>query len=551
MKKRFDIKADKLAPTELINAVLKAPVDLLWNGGIGTYVKASKESHAEVGDKANDVLRVDAKQMRCKVIGEGGNLGITQLARIEFGLQGGRSNTDFIDNAAGVDCSDHEVNIKILLNGLVAANDMTMKQRNQLLESMTDSVSELVLENNYRQTQAISLAEREALLRSGEYRRLLQAMEASGKLNRQLEFLPDEELLQERRADGKGLSRPELSVLISYVKSQLKEELAVRAVSEDSYLASAVESAFPPRLRSDYKALVHDHRLRKEIIATQLANDMVNHMGITFVDRISQSTGVGSDEVVKAYVIARDVFDMPALWQQIEALDYSISSEFQMQLMAELIRLVRRASRWFIRNRRGLIDAATEVASFKKVVADLRDILPQVLSGKLKKAHSDNCQNYIQQGLPEPLAVAIASVRELYPFLSIIEASQGMGQPTEKVAELYFSLSERLELDWFAQQISALKIDNYWQAMARETHRDDLEWQLRTLTEGAMRHMCDKGDIETCVDRWMEQQHMLVSRWKTMLVDLHATRVHEFAMYSVAIRELLDMAQSSKYGEVG
>lgn len=551
MKQRFDIKADRLAPSELINAVLKAPVDLLWNGGIGTYVKSSKETHADVGDKANDILRVNANQLRCKVIGEGGNLGITQLARIEYALHGGRSNTDFIDNAAGVDCSDHEVNIKILLNGMVSNQDMTEKQRNQLLESMTDSVAELVLENNYRQTQALSLAEREAVLRSGEYRRLIQSMEASGKLNRQLEFLPDEELLQERRGSGKGLTRPELSVLMAYVKTQLKEELATSTVPDDAYLSQAVETAFPPRLRDEYQSQVHDHRLRREIIATQLANNMVNHMGISFVNRLGQSTGVSSDEMVRAYVTASDIFDMPELWQQIEALDYTVSADVQMQLMAELMRLVRRGARWFIRNRRGLIEPAQEVLNFKQVIGELRSVLPHILSGELKKSRYQNCQQYIEKGVPADLATAIASARELYPFLGIIEAAQGMQQAPDKVAELYFSLSDRLELDWFSQQISSLKIDNYWQAMARETYRDDLEWQLRTLTEGAMRHMCEAGDVAACIERWIEQQHLLVGRWKTMLIELHATPVHEFAMYSVAIRELLDMAQSSKYGEVG
>ncbi|ARN76169.1 NAD-glutamate dehydrogenase [Oceanicoccus sagamiensis] len=550
MQKRFDIAETKLTPNALLTAVLKAPVDLLWNGGIGTYVKASSESHADVGDKANDVLRVDAKDLRCMVIGEGGNLGVTQLSRVEFALLGGRSNTDFIDNAAGVDCSDHEVNIKILLNEVVANDEMTEKQRNILLEEMTESVSELVLENNYRQTGALSMAESDAFVRSGEYRRLIGTLEASGKLNRALEFIPEEEALQERRASGKGLTRPELSVLISYVKSELKEELADTSIPDDQYMLAAVETAFPQRLRDDFNTLVHNHRLRKEIIATQLANDMVNHMGITFVDRLAQSTGANSSDIVRAYVTARDVFDMPNLWAQIEALDYKVTSEVQTELMSELMRLVRRASRWFIRNRRGLIEPTIEVANFKQAVSDLHEVLPSLLRGDLKDIRYNICQRYISQGVPEQLASAIASVRELYPFLGIIEASQSMDAPPAKVADLFFCLADRLELDWFAKQISDLKIDNYWQAMARETYRDDLEWQLRTLTEGAMRHICEKGDVEACIERWMEQQHLLVDRWRTMLAELHATEVHEFAMYSVAIRELLDMAQSSKYGEV-
>ncbi|MEH6909892.1 MAG: NAD-glutamate dehydrogenase [Oceanicoccus sp.] len=550
MKQRFSIDADRLTPTALIHEILKAPVDLLWNGGIGTYVKSSQETHAQAGDKANDSLRVDARELRCKVIGEGGNLGITQLSRVEFALQGGSTNTDFIDNAAGVDCSDHEVNIKILLNGVVATDDLTEKQRNQLLEAMTESVSELVLENNYKQTQAISLAEREAMMRDGEYRRLIQAMESSGKLNRELEFIPGEEALAERRSIGKGLTRPELSVLISYVKSQLKEELANSTVPDDKFLSKSVETAFPQRLRDDFNELIHDHRLRREIIATQLANDMVNHMGITFTDRIAQSTGVASSDVVRAYVTASEVFDLPCFWAQIEDLDYLVSADVQMELMTELIRLIRRATRWFIRNRRGVIDPATEIENFKSAVNQLRQQLPAILARDGEEAGSELYQRYRDMGVPEELAAYVSSVRELYPFLSIIEAAQSMEAPVEKVAEMFFTLSERLELGWFAQQISELKIDNYWQAMARETYRDDLEGQLRTLTEGAMRHICEKGDVLACIDRWMEQQQLLVNRWQSMLVELHASEANEFAMYSVAIRELLDLAQSSKYGDV-
>lgn len=549
MKARFAIDADQLTPTELIHAILKAPVDLLWNGGIGTYVKASSESHADVGDKANDALRVNGSELRCKVIGEGGNLGVTQLGRIEYALHGGRSNTDFIDNAAGVDCSDHEVNIKILLNGVVASADMTEKQRNVLLESMTDSVASLVLDNNYRQTQAISLAERDVLLRAGEYRRLIHNMEASGKLNRQLEFLPSDETLLERKAShNRGLTRPELSVLVSYVKSQLKESLVDDSLASDPYINRIVETAFPAKLREDFSPQLQEHRLRKEIIATQLANDLVNNMGITFIERLSQSTGVSNVEIARSYVIARDVFAMPAYWDKVEALDYQVDASVQMDMMAQLMRLVRRASRWFARNRRGNVDAAVEIDSFRDEVAMLREKLPELVRGNQKAQMEAMLQSYLDKGVEVDLANFIAATREVYPFLGIIEAAHTLNASTEKVAELYFALSEKLELDWFAKQISDLKIDNYWQAMARESYRDDLEWQLRNLTVGAMRHICEGGDVDACLDRWMEQQHHLVDRWQAMLAELHATEMQEFAMISVAIRELLDLAQSSKYG---
>jgi glutamate dehydrogenase len=550
MKARFDIAEDQLTPNALITAILKAPIDLLWNGGIGTYIKASSESHSDVGDKANDVLRVDAKDLRCKVIGEGGNLGVTQLARVEFALHGGKSNTDFIDNAAGVDCSDHEVNIKILLNRVVADGDMTVKQRNQLLEDMTDTVSELVLENNYRQTQALSLAEREAVLRDGEYRRLIMQLENSGRLNRALEFMPCDEDMMERRAQNKGLTRPELSVLISYVKSELKELLVDSSIPDDPYISEAVETAFPYRLREDFNQQVHGHQLNREIIATQVANDLFNHVGITFVDRVVQTTGADIEAAARAYVVARDVFDLPNYWQQIEALDYQISADIQMEMMAAMMRLVRRASRWFIRNRRTTLEPAVEVAIFKSQVQELAKNWDELVEGEPLEQWQEKCQYFIDAGVPESLACYVASETLLYPLLGVIEAAHEVDNAPRKVAEVFFALGHELELDWFSKQIANLKIDNHWQALARESYRDDLEWQLRTLTVGAMRHLCEKGEVSACIERWLEQQTMLVERWHGLLKELQGSDTHDFAMYSVAIRELLDMAQRSKFDEL-
>src|SRR5690606_10169774 len=323
--------ADQLTPNELIVALLQAPVDLLWNGGIGTYVKASTQTHAECGDKANDALRVDGRDLRCKVIGEGGNLGCTQLGRVEFALQGGRCNTDFIDNSGGVDCSDHEVNIKIALNPLVANGDMTEKQRRELLIEMTDDVAALVLRHNRRQTLALSLAERQTLLRSGEYQRLIHHMENGGGLDRALEFLPADEALIERGAAGKGLTRPEFAVLMSYTKAQLKSALAVDAIAGDPLLSQALHAAFPPQLHERYPAAIEHHRLRREIIATQIANDMVDLMGITFVERIAQTTGAVLVEIARAYVTAREVYGMPPYWHALEHLDAAVSGQLQLE----------------------------------------------------------------------------------------------------------------------------------------------------------------------------------------------------------------------------
>ncbi|MEH6473530.1 MAG: NAD-glutamate dehydrogenase domain-containing protein, partial [Halopseudomonas sp.] len=319
MKRRFAIDADRLAPDALINALLKAPVDMLWNGGIGTYVKASNEAHSDVGDKTNDNLRINGNELRCEVLGEGGNLGFTQLGRIEFGLQGGASNTDFIDNAGGVDCSDHEVNIKILLNEQVAQGSITLAQRNQLLRQMTDQVAQLVLKNNYRQVQALSIAESHARKSIDEYIHLIDSMEASGKLNRELEFLPSRQQLLERRELGDGLTRPELSVLIGYTKIELKQALINSWITDDPYLAREMDSAFPARLLEAFPDAVRNHRLRREITATQIANDLVNRMGITYVHHLRQATGADHAQIAAAYLIAREVYGIDARWNAIES----------------------------------------------------------------------------------------------------------------------------------------------------------------------------------------------------------------------------------------
>ncbi|AZO83069.1 NAD-glutamate dehydrogenase [Pseudomonas sp. QLc11A] len=546
MKERFDIEADKLTPTELLNALLKAPVDLLWNGGIGTYVKASSESHADVGDKANDALRVNGNELRCKVVGEGGNLGMTQLGRVEFGLNGGGSNTDFIDNAGGVDCSDHEVNIKILLNEVVQAGDMTDKQRNQLLASMTDEVGGLVLGNNYKQTQALSLAARRALPRIAEYKRLMNDLEGRGKLDRAIEFLPSEEAINERVAQGHGLTRAELSVLISYSKIDLKEQLLGSLVPDDDYLTRDMETAFPPTLVSKFSVAMRRHRLKREIVSTQIANDLVNHMGITFVQRLKESTGMSPANVAGAYVIVRDIFHLPHWFRQIENLDYQVAADVQLELMDELMRLGRRATRWFLRARRNEQNAARDVAHFGPHLKELGLKLDELLSGEIRETWQRRYQAYVEAGVPELLARMVAGTSHLYTLLPIIEASDVTGQDPAEVAKAYFAVGSALDITWYMQQISALPVENNWQALAREAFRDDVDWQQRAITISVLQQGDGTQDVEARLSLWMAQHEGMIERWRAMLVEIRAASGTDYAMYAVANRELLDLALSGQ-----
>lgn len=545
MRERFDIESGQLTPTELIAHLLRARVDLLWNGGIGTYVKSSLESHTDVGDKANDGLRANASELRCRVIGEGGNLGMTQLGRTEFGLNGGCSNTDFIDNAGGVDCSDHEVNIKILLNAVVARGDLTEKHRNSLLEEMTDSVAELVLQNNYRQVQAISLAAFQAEQRSGEYRRFISSMEEDGRLDRDLEFIPSDEELADRRVQGQTLTRPELSVLISYSKAILKEQLLDSDLGKDPYLAHAVKTAFPAQLVQAYPEEVLNHRLHREIMCTQIANDVINRMGLNFVQRQRRATGAPVADVARAYTTVMELYQLEALWEQIEALDHKVHASIQLEMMLNLIRLVKRAVRWLLRNRRHHLAPTDLIAEFGEGVLQLHQALPNMIRGRAAEQYQSTFDHYVEAGVAPELAERVAGAVEGYTALGIIQAVRETDASLLEVAELYFFMGERLELDWFSAQILNSQVENEWQAMARDTYMEDLEWQQRTLAVGALRHICEERNLLKCLQSWEQQESTLLKRWHEMLSELHATDVPDFAMFAVANRELLDLAQSS------
>ncbi|WP_419709551.1 NAD-glutamate dehydrogenase [Pseudomonas sp. NFX224] len=542
MQERFDIQADKLTPTELLNALLKAPVDLLWNGGIGTYVKASSESHADVGDKANDALRVNGNELRCKVVGEGGNLGMTQLGRVEFGLNGGGSNTDFIDNAGGVDCSDHEVNIKILLNEVVQAGDMTDKQRNQLLASMTDEVGGLVLGNNYKQTQALSLAARRALPRIAEYKRLMNDLEGRGKLDRAIEFLPSEDQINERVAAGHGLTRAELSVLISYSKIDLKEQLLGSLVPDDAYLTRDMEGAFPSSLVSNFGEAMRSHRLKREIVSNQIANDLVNNMGITFVQSLCESTGKSPADVVEAYVIVRDVFHLPHWFHQVEALDYQVPVEIQFSLMDELIHLCSRATRWFLRSRRNEQDAARDVIHFGPHIAALGLELDDLLQGQARDEWGHRYHEFVQAGVPELLARLVAGADHLYNLLPAIEASGSTTHSPAEMVKAFFAAGSALELNWYLQELGNLPAENNWQSLARESLRDDADKQLSTIVMSIMKSGSESSDGAEATQVWVTQNAVIIDKWIHLIDELKSAPKSDWSMYTVANIQLMSLS---------
>ncbi len=547
MKACFDIEEDHLTPNGLIRKLLTAPVDLVWNGGIGTYVKSREESHSDVGDKTNDIVRVNGGDLRCRVFGEGGNLGMTQLGRVEYSLQGGRCNTDFIDNAGGVDCSDHEVNMKIALDDLVTNGDMTQKQRNETLLSLTDAVSELVLQNNYRQVQAISVAQRQAGHRLGEYIRFISSLEAEGKLDRGLEFLPDDDVLMERKNEQQVLTRPELSVLISYAKSILKEELIQSPIAEEPYLARVVESAFPEVMSQSYSGAVYEHRLLREIVGTQLANDMINRMGIMFAYRMCESSGARHSDIARAYVCARDIYGIENHWTEIEALDYCVETGIQEDLMLELIRLVRRATRWFLRNKRSKFSIDEEVALYNPAVQTLAEQWGELLTGETLDNWQKKYQTYEEQGVPVGIARYCAATEFLYAILGIAEAAQKTGHDVLVVAQIYFTLGDMLRLPRFSNQLRNLTVESHWHALAREGYMDELEYQHRRLTTYVLFEVEDiQNNTADKIAAWFEGHAYVRDRWQNIFVDIQGSGSSDYPMYSVALRELANLVHSTE-----
>ncbi|ATJ83428.1 NAD-glutamate dehydrogenase [Halomonas beimenensis] len=544
MKRAFGIAEDKLSPNELIRAMLVSQVDLIWNGGIGTYVKGSEESDAEVGDKANDALRINGRDLNCRVVGEGGNLGLTQRGRMEAAAKGVRVNTDFIDNAGGVNCSDHEVNIKILIDEVVSRGDMTEKQRNQLLADMTAEVSDLVLRDNYRQTQALDLAELLSRQGIGPFRRFISELEAAGQIDRELEFLPSDEELLERTHHEQGMTLPELSVLISYAKSVLKGDLIASDVPDDPTIMRYVERVFPAVLVERYRDEMYEHRLKREIVATQLANDIIDHMGVVFVRRLIDSTGASRAEIARAYVIARDSFHLTRLWEQVEALDNKVPSRVQYSMMLDLMRMLRRSTRWFLRHRTSMT-TRDAIDYFAPRLAQLQENIGKRLRGEEKEQWEVRRQELSEAGVPDALAATVAAANSLYAALGIIDTARQTDDKPQRVAEVFYEVGARLELPWILQQVTRLEVRDGWQAKARETFRDDIERQQLALTASVLGMEGGSRDAAERVERWLSLHESMHQRWRRLLEEVGSGSQGGFPLFAVAVRELVDLAESN------
>ncbi len=545
VKQALDIKSDSLTPNDLIQAMLRAPVELIWNGGIGTFVKASSETHADVGDRTNDNIRVNGNELTARIVGEGGNLGFTQLGRVEYSLNGGIMYTDFIDNSAGVDCSDHEVNIKILLNKVVASGEMTLAQRNKLLEKMTDEVADLVLLDNYEQTQMLSLEASVSLETMDLFRRYISDLEKNGRLNRQLEFLPDDKALLERKTNNQGLTRPEIAILLAYCKMYLKQDILASDVPDDPYFTSYLMLAFPQPLGKKYLEQMKEHSLRREIIATQLGKSITDRMGINFVERLQRETGASIAFIMRSYVIANQIYDMENLWQQIDSLSVDVPIAIQQKMMLQIYYLIRRATRWFLRNRKPEMDIQQTIDDFAQPIRELIKQLPKLISEADVAQLEADTASFVEQGVPDELARNMAACNILFTSLDIVEAARRYKFPIIEIAHVYYTLGSRLELNWLRELMSSYPMETQWEELARAGFRDDLDTVQRKLSVSVLSvKEKEKNGVDTCIETWLQENQLLIERWQNLLADIKSSNTVSFVTFSVVLRELFDFAQA-------
>ena len=538
------LEAAAATPVEVMRAVLRMPVDLLWNGGIGTYVKAHDETHADAHDRANDAIRADGREVRARVIGEGGNLGCTQMGRVEYARlggfenRGGRINTDFIDNSAGVNTSDVEVNIKILMADVARKGRLTLAARDKLLASMTDEVAALVLRNNYLQSQALSVLEQRAPERLTEYQSLVRALERGGLLNRGIEFLPDEEEFAERRKQRLGLTRPELAVVLAYSKIWLSNHLLDSDLPDDRYFASEVQRYFPAPLRKRHAREITRHRLKREIVATQTTNSLVNRMGPVFVTRAQEDTAATPADIARAYTIAREVFSMRALWVDIEALDNRVAAGVQYGMFYRTGRLLRHASYWLLRNRDRDLPIETAVRELRAGVQELDGNIDSTMTGGARAQHDATLAELTGAGVPEKLARRIARLAVLEPALDIValarEARKRVHARVPEVAHAYFELGVALGLDWLHVEIDRLAVDGSWQATARTGLRDSAMRAHRELTQQVLR-TGNARRVDERLARWSAERSDALAAWRRTLTEMRSVGTADFATLTVGV----------------
>jgi glutamate dehydrogenase len=536
----------ELSPPELIAAILRAPADLLWNGGIGTYVKASTESHDDAGDKTNDTVRADGNELRVKVVGEGGNLGLTQRGRIEFSRAGGKINTDAIDNSAGVDCSDHEVNIKILLDRLVAAGDLDREARNALLAEMTDDVAELTLAHNCDQNVVLGVARAHAAPMANVHARLITELEAHNQLERELDVLPNAAQFAELEEAGHGLSSPELATLLAHTKLDLTTQVLASDLPDTPAFAGRLPEYFPAAVRDRFPAAVRNHPLRREIVTTMLVNEMVDGAGITYAFRLGEELSASAADAVRAYTVATVVFDLPALWERMR--DPSIPTAVSDAILLESRRVLDRVSRWLLTNRPQPLTVGSALARFSEPIRALMPRLPELLQGRERQTVLEHAEELKEAGVDGEWAMKASAMMYGYSLLDVVDLTEIAERDREprdpsEVAELYYGLSEHLGVDLALTSVSALERGDRWHALARLALRDDLYGSLRAITLDALREAAPGTPLPEAIGQWEQANASRLVRARAALHEVSTAGQLDLATLSVVSRQLRGLAR--------
>ncbi|MGH2576250.1 MAG: NAD-glutamate dehydrogenase domain-containing protein, partial [Actinomycetota bacterium] len=533
------VDGEALTPDEVIKAILRAPVDLLWNGGIGTYVKASTETHADVGDRVNDNVRVEGRDLRCRVVAEGGNLGFTQRGRIEYAFAGGRINTDFIDNSGGVDCSDHEVNLKILLGLAMHRGELSLEDRNELLHQVEQDVVRLVLYDNFLQAQILSQEVDQSVSRTEAFEDLMQALEGEGVMDCELEALPTTEELGERRRTGRGLARPELAVLLAYAKKSLAGALLESSLPNSRYLEQDLRGYFPPVVVERFNQLLPEHPLRRELIATIVANDVVNSQGITFVTRLSNETGAEAADVVRAYRVARDVTGAVERWEAIEALVGRVEPSILGDLLGGVDRLVERTSRWYLANMPDRLGRAIE--AHREPFRQLSEALPDVVPEAWRHERERYAWRLVDQGVPEETARRHAFQPGLVHGPNIIVVAERTGRPIPQVARAFFAVGESLFIDWLEGRLTELPAPSKWHRWAIQAVQDDLLLVRRLVAERVLEEEWERP-VDEGVAAFLDSRSEAFDRLSRFMRRMALEDANDLAAMTVALRQVRTLA---------
>ncbi len=546
----LNLNTNNLSPDDLIQSILKSNVDLLWNGGIGTYIKASTESNADVGDKNNDSLRVDAKELNCKIIGEGGNLGLTQKGRIEYAHNGGRVNTDSIDNSGGVNCSDHEVNIKIALQDLLQKKSINESNRNKLLEEMSDGVEASVLYDSLLSAQAVSLAESNSYNALEHQERLMQKLEDCNLLDRKVEFLPDTEEINRRKSEKIGLTRPELCVLLSYSKIYLYNDLVESALPDEEYYLNELVKYFPTKLVKKFKSELFHHPLKREIICTFVANSMINRLGITFFNRISYDTGLKVCDISRAYTIIKDSCELPALWKAIEKLSYKISADIQIKMFRKISKFIEQSTLWLLRVYKTKLDIIENyVAIYHDKIAIILNNLEKVLSKEALESFNTNYKFYRSHNVPDDIARKISALEFMPAVYQITYVSQDSKIELLAIAKIYFNLGIRMNFRYLNLKVADLNPDSYWDKLSIKSFVNNLFDQQMRITSEVITNLTNKVNIDNAnyaVIEWIESNKKQIQRYDELISDIQSHQYPDFSMLNVAGNRVKEIATITK-----